>query len=158
MKMLSQKYTDATIEFQTDNLLRFTRTLILLREWRLRRGIMSKRAVIHHHYQNLMNSQHLRQLMGRITYTMLYGKPNSTILTCHVLRLILLLICKQASFCCDIIFKIRLLKISALPRIQFEVSLLKSEKNRRKNSKKAKISDSQTLTRVSHFKDLLKQG
>lgn len=112
---------------------------------------MSKRAVIHHHYQNLMNSLYLRQLMGRITYTMFNGKPTSTILTCHVLTLILLLICKQTSFCCDIILKIRLLKISVLPRIHFEVSLLKSDKNRRKNSNEAKISKPQTLSRVKSF-------
>lgn len=113
-----------------------------------RRGIMSKRAVIHQHYQNQMNSLHLGQLMGRITYTMLYGKPTRTILTCDVLTLISLLICKQASFCCDIIFKIRLLRISVLPRIQFEVSLLKSDKNCSKNSKKTMISEPQTLSRV----------
>lgn len=117
---------------------------------------MSKKAVIHQHYQNLMNSLHLRQLMGRITYTMLYGKPTSTILTCHVLTLILLLICKKARFFCDIIFKILPIKNIGSATHPFEVSLLKSDKNRRKNSKKAKISEPQTLSRVKSFQRFFK--
>lgn len=86
-----------------------------------------------------------------ILYALWKAHYSSTILTCHVLRLILLLICKQATFYCDIIFKIRLLKISVLQRIQFEGSLLKSDTNLRQNSKKAKISEPQTLSRVKSF-------